>query len=80
MEQKDFNGLFRIRTKKLALEIIDTVSTMKYNDAVLILKEQLIRSITSVAANFRAVCRARSDKERFAKLCIVVEDADKLLF
>ncbi len=36
--------------------------------------------MTSTAANFRAVCRARSERERFAKLCIVVEEADKNLF
>lgn len=33
-----------------------------------------------MAANFRAVCRGRSEKERFAKLCIVVEEADETLF
>ncbi|MCJ8154969.1 four helix bundle protein [Chryseobacterium sp. SSA4.19] len=33
--------------------------------------------MTSVAANYRAVTRARSDKERFAKLCIVVEEIDE---
>jgi four helix bundle protein len=42
--------------------------------------KQFIRSETSVAANFRAVCRARSERERFSKLCIVVEEADKTLF
>jgi len=35
---------------------------------------------SSVAANFRAVCRGRSVKERFAKLCIVVEEADETIF
>ncbi|WP_368366353.1 four helix bundle protein [Chryseobacterium sp. SSA4.19] len=41
------------------------------------IRKQIIRSITSVAANYRAVTRARSDKERFAKLCIVVEEIDE---
>ena len=44
------------------------------------IRKQLFRAVTSVAANFRAVWRARSDKERFAKLCIVVEEADETLF
>lgn len=40
-------------------------------------RKQIIRSGTSVAANYRAVSRARSDKERFAKICIVVEEIDE---
>ncbi|WP_262511666.1 four helix bundle protein [Chryseobacterium carnipullorum] len=36
-----------------------------------------MRSSTSVAANYRAVSRARSEKEKFAKLCIVVEEIDE---
>ena len=40
----------------------------------------MIRSSTSVAANYRAVCRARSDRERYAKLCVVVEEADETQF
>ncbi|MDG4651601.1 four helix bundle protein [Chryseobacterium arthrosphaerae] len=36
-----------------------------------------MRSSTSVAANYRAVSRARSEKEKFAKICIVVEEIDE---
>ena len=45
-----------------------------------IVGRQLLRSATSVASNYRAVCRARSDKEFYAKLSIVVEEADETLF
>lgn len=38
---------------------------------------QLLRSGTSVAANYRAACRGRSQAERYSKLCIVVEEADE---
>ena len=41
---------------------------------------QLIRSASSVAANYRAATRARSDSEFFAKICIVTEEADETLF
>ncbi len=41
---------------------------------------QLIKSGTSVAANYRAACRARSKKEWYAKLCIVVEECDETVF
>ncbi len=80
MEKETFNTKFRQRTKRLALDIISVLSPLKYSDATSILRKQVIRSSTSVAANFRAVCRGRSEKERFAKLCIVVEEADETLF
>ncbi|AEL24663.1 four helix bundle protein [Cyclobacterium marinum] len=80
MKQDEFNELFRNRTKILALQIISLLSELKYNDALGTIRKQLIRSITSTAANFRAVCRARSERERFAKLCIVVEEADETIF
>lgn len=80
MKQEEFNELFRNRTKKLALDIIRIGSDVRYNDALGVIRRQLFRAATSVAANFRAVCRARSDKERYAKLCIVVEEADETVF
>ncbi len=80
MRQEEFNQQFRERSKALSLEIIQITSGIKYGDALGVIRKQLIRSSTSVAANFRAVCRARSEKERFAKLCIVVEEADETLF
>ncbi|MDC8101740.1 four helix bundle protein [Chryseobacterium rhizosphaerae] len=42
-----------------------------------IIRKQIIRSATSVAANYRAVSRARSEKEKFAKICIVVKEIDE---
>ncbi|MCH2085526.1 MAG: four helix bundle protein, partial [Saprospiraceae bacterium] len=45
-----------------------------------IIGKQLIRSATSVAANYRAAIRARSMKEKYHKLCIVVEEADETVF
>ena len=82
MKQDEFNELFRNRTKILALRVITLLSDLKYidSDAFGTIRKQLVRSVTSTAANFRAVCRARSDRERFAKLCIVVEEADETLF
>ena len=44
------------------------------------MKRQLLRSATSVAANYRAACRARSSAEFHAKLSIVVEEADETVF
>ena len=80
MEQIAFNELFRKKTKQLTLSIMRFYSNLSKNDEVRIIGKQLIRSSTSVAANFRAVCVARSVKERYSKLCIVVEEADEALF
>lgn len=79
MRQEDFNEQFRNRTKANSVKIIKIVSKIKYSDESSVLKKQLVRCSTSVTANFRAVCRARSENEKFAKLCIVVEEADETL-
>jgi four helix bundle protein len=80
MKQEEFNEQFRRRTKRLALDIIKLISPLKYSDALGVMRKQEIRACTSVASNFRAVCRARSEREKFAKLCIVVEEADETIF
>ena len=80
MQQIEFNETFRVRSKKLALSVIQKTSGLSYTDALSVIRKQLIRSSTSVAANFRAVTRARSQKEQYSKLCIVVEEADETLF
>ncbi|WP_265131786.1 four helix bundle protein [Chryseobacterium oranimense] len=73
----DYNQLFRERTKNFSILIIKSISSLPYSDDVSIIRKQIIRSSTSVAANYRAVSRARSEKEKFAKLCIVVEEIDE---
>lgn len=73
----DFNQIFRERTKSFSIAIIRTLSLLPYSDDISIIRKQIIRSATSVAANYRAVSRARSEKEKFAKMCIVVEEIDE---
>ncbi|MBB4808119.1 four helix bundle protein [Chryseobacterium defluvii] len=73
----DFNQIFRERTKKFSILVIQSLSSLPYSDDISIIRKQIIRSATSVAANYRAVSRARSEKERFAKICIVVEEIDE---
>lgn len=76
-----FNDDFRNKTQQLAIEVIIWYHQVPRKDEVVwILGKQLIRSITSMAANFRAACRARSAKEYYAKLCIVVEENDEAVF
>lgn len=45
-----------------------------------LIRGQLLRCGTSVGSNYRAACRGRSNREFYAKLCIVVEEADEILF
>ncbi len=80
MNETTWNEQFRNRTKKLATAIIKKYSQWHKSDEMRIIGKQLLRSSTSVAANYRAVCRARSERERFSKICIVVEEADETQF
>jgi four helix bundle protein len=68
------------RTKQYSLAIISLVEKLPNTIATRIISNQLIKSGTSVGANYRAVCRARSNKEFIAKLTIVTEEADETLF
>lgn len=65
------------RTKYFALRIIRVFKGLPRTDEARVLGKQLLRSGTSVAANYRAVCRARSKSEFIAKLRIVVEEIDE---
>ena len=80
MTNEEFNESFRNRTKTFAIEIIKFLETVPYNSATRVMSFQLGKAGTSVGANFRAFCRSRSNKERFAKICIVVEEADETSF
>lgn len=65
------------RTKNFALRVIKLVNALPNNTAGKAIGNQLIRSGTSVAANYRAACRGRSRAEFIAKLGIVEEEADE---
>lgn len=69
----------KLRTKNFAVEIVKYYRNLPKTEEAKIIGKQLLRSATSVAANYREVCRARSDAEFFAKLSIVVEEADETL-
>jgi four helix bundle protein len=64
-------------TKQFALRIIRLYRSLPATDEARILGKQLLRSGTSVGANYRAACRARSKAEFIAKLGIVLEEADE---
>jgi four helix bundle protein len=68
------------RTKEFALNIIRMSGALPRTPEARVLGHQIARSGTSVAANYRAVCRARSRAEFIAKLGTVVEEADETVF
>jgi four helix bundle protein len=68
------------RTKQFALPIIRVIRSLPPGPEGRIISHQLLRSGMSVAANYRAVCRARSRSEFLAKLAIVIEEADESAF
>jgi len=74
---------FKSRTKQLALRVIrliETLQALPYNLTATVISKQLIRSATSVGANYRSACRAKSTADIIAKLSLVEEEADESLF
>jgi len=78
LSNKEFNEKWRGKTKQFALKVIALSDEMPKKESARVINQQLLRSATSVAANFRAACRGRSKQEYYSKLCIVVEEAYSL--
>jgi len=69
--------LFKKRTKKLALDIIKLVEDLPKSRTADVIGRQLLRSATSIGANYRAACRGKSKADVISKLSIVEEEADE---
>jgi four helix bundle protein len=67
----------RERTKKFAIRIVRLFQALPKSTEAQVMGKQLLRCGTSVAANYRAVCRARSKAEFVARMGIVAEEADE---
>ena len=65
------------RTKQFALRVLKLVAALPKTIEGRAIATQLVRSGTSVAANYRATCRARSKAEFIAKVGVVLEEADE---
>jgi len=68
------------RTKKFTIQVIKFVDGLKQSTATFVLSKQIVRSATSIGANYRATCGARSNAEFIAKLQIVCEESDETLY
>ncbi len=68
------------RTKQFAIRVIRELRSLPTNNETRVVTRQLLRSVTSVAANYRAVCRSRSKAEFVSKIGTVVEETDETVF
>jgi four helix bundle protein len=69
----------KARMKRFALDVLDVVETFRGKDLRYGLGGQLVDAATSVGANYRAACRARSDAEFAAKIGQALEESDESL-
>ncbi len=68
------------RTKQFALRVIRLIESLPRGRTAEVLGKQLLRSGTSVGANYRAACRAKSTADFISKMGTVEEEADESLY
>jgi len=71
---------FKDRTKKYALRVIHVVDSLPRKRVAAVVGDQLMRSGTSVGANYRSACRSRSSAGFCAKMGVVEEELDESLY
>jgi four helix bundle protein len=79
-ERNQFNQLMRERTLTMSIGVFNLFVDKRFTQSSRPVINQVIRSSSSVASNFRAATRARSDAEFYSKICIVVEECDETQF
>jgi len=75
-DKEKFITELKRRTIKFAVDIILFCDNLRPSKAASVITLQIIKSATSVGANYRAACRCRSKAEFSGEICIVVEEAD----
>src|SRR5436190_1505697 len=80
MDRLDQAKQLQDRTKKFAVRVIKAFAGLPKNEAARTVGRQFLRSGTSLAANYRAACRARSAADFISKIAIVTEETDETLF
>ncbi len=68
------------RTKKFSIDVVALVAELPKSVVAEVLGKQILRSATSVGANYRAACRAKSQADFINKIAIVIEEADETQF
>ena len=80
MENFNYRYELKQRTKMFVLRIITLYQSLPKTTEAQIIGKQLLRSATSVGANYRAACRARSNAEYYSKISVVIEETDETMF
>lgn len=70
----------KLRTKKIGLHIIMLIDELPNKPSAWAIGKQIVRSATSIGANYRAACRAKSDADFINKLKIVEEETDETIY
>lgn len=78
--KSEFIESFKKRTKLYVVRSTKLFQSLPKTEEARIFGKQFLRSASSMAANYRAACRARSKAEFFAKLSITIGEADETLF
>ncbi len=68
------------RTKNFSIRVINLIRTLPNNKIGYVLGNQLLRSATSIGANYRAACRSRSKAEFISKIRVVEEESDESVY
>jgi four helix bundle protein len=71
---------FKERTRRFAVRVIRLVEALPRSRSTDVIGKQLLRSATSVGANYRSACRGKSKADVIAKLGIVEEEADESIY
>lgn len=72
--------IFKERTKRLAIDILRLVEGMPRSISADVLARQIVRSGTSIGANYRAACRAKSAADMINKFKVVEEESDETAY
>jgi four helix bundle protein len=76
--KEEFIEMMKQRTKTFVSDIIKLHQSFPKNEIYRIISNQLLRSATSVGANYRYACISRSENEFFSKMSIVTEESDEI--
>ena len=76
MDEKEFKD----RTKRFAIRVIHLIEALPRTRTADVIGRQLLRSATSVGANYRAACRAKSPADKLNKLGTVEEECDETIY
>ena len=80
MSNAEFAIMFKARTKQFVIRSTNLFRALPKTEEARIFGKQFLRSASSVGANYRAACRARSAEEFFSKMSVVIEEADEACF